>query len=363
MDIKIYKGGVDFFDLAFLAPGGGAGDLQGTFIAPFEFGLDNLDTGAQTVLSGANFDDQGNRADVFGSFTSSQAGVPLGEIAGLWSTVREFDLALDQFIAGNPAIGLERLLDDSSGPLTIDARRSVDGVDTRDLFGGAIRGRDDFGTSDRFLGSNFDDFYATDRNETIAKGRGGDDTLIGGDEDARLYGNAGNDDLRGGSGDDLLNGGSGDDSLKGRAGDDKLRGQGGDDRLAGGGGEDRLTGGSGGDLLRGGAGADRLNGGTGDDVLIAGRGDDVLKGGRGADLFVFAARGGEDRIADAERGHDMLLLDDRLLRGTSLNEIARTAEIRDGDAVIELRGLELTVEDASRADLRRMLAEADDFGF
>ena len=76
-----------------------------------------------------------------------------------------------------------------------------------------------------------------------------------------------------------------------------LAGLGGNDDLYGGGATDFLFGGSGKDDLFGGAGSDRLTGG-------ADR-DDLTGGGR-ADVFVFAPRGGLDRITDFVSGLDVI---------------------------------------------------------
>ena len=85
------------------------------------------------------------------------------------------------------------------------------------------------------------------------RGTGGNDRLLGSEQDDVLFGYNGNDVLIGGGGDDILRGG----------------------------------GGGGADVLRGGNGDDTLYGGDGNDRLIGGRGLDVMTGGAGADLFVF----------------------------------------------------------------------------
>lgn len=63
----------------------------------------------------------------------------------------------------------------------------------------------------------------------------------------------------------------------------------GNDRLLGGGGDDRLFGMDGADVLRGGGGDDRLDGGAG---------RDLLSGGSGEDVFVFGTGYGTDRVTD-----------------------------------------------------------------
>ncbi len=92
----------------------------------------------------------------------------------------------------------------------------------------------------------------------VVDGGPGNDTLIGGTGDDRLYGEEGNDQIRGGAGDDQLYGGAGNDTLIGGAGDDMLHGGVGNDLLDGEAGADRLDGGAGNDEIRGGTGSDSL---------------------------------------------------------------------------------------------------------
>jgi Ca2+-binding RTX toxin-like protein len=87
-----------------------------------------------------------------------------------------------------------------------------------------------------------------------------------------------------------------------------------------------LAGGATGELLFGSARDDRIEGGAGDDILADGGGADVLAGGPGADLFVLAADGTLDRIADFERGIDRLDLSAwPMLRAAAQLEIRPTA--------------------------------------
>jgi subtilisin-like proprotein convertase family protein len=82
-------------------------------------------------------------------------------------------------------------------------------------------------------------------------GLGGDDRMIGGEQ---------NEVFDGGPGRDVIEGGGGRDDLSGGAGADVLRGGEGRDVLRGGAGGDRLTGGAGRDLVIGGAGVDQAFG-------------------------------------------------------------------------------------------------------
>lgn len=93
---------------------------------------------------------------------------------------------------------------------------------------------------------------------TVLEVGGGEDAIIGTQNDDRIVGLDGDDDLIGKKGDDLLKGGAGDDVLNGKADNDTLRGDQG---------KDVLVGGNGNDLLEGGAQADVMVGGNGFDIL------------------------------------------------------------------------------------------------
>ena len=95
--------------------------------------------------------------------------------------------------------------------------------------------------------------------KTTMEGRGGKDSISGGDEDDVIVGGAGEDNLSGGGGDDLIFGRHGNDTL---------------------------IGGDGNDTLWGGEGSDSIDGGNGDDILggILGA-PNTLMGGAGHDTF------------------------------------------------------------------------------
>lgn len=82
----------------------------------------------------------------------------------------------------------------------------------------------------------------------------------------------------------------------------------GNDSIAGGDGADVLYGENGDDVLDGGSSIDRLDGGNGSDLLFGGAGNDFLTGGNGTDVFVFAAGGGRDTIADFKAQNDKIVL-------------------------------------------------------
>jgi Ca2+-binding RTX toxin-like protein len=194
-----------------------------------------------------------------------------------------------------------------------------------------------------------------------------------------LAGTAGNDTLTGGSGNDALNGGAGNDTLDGRGGADTMIGGTGNDVFyvdnagdvvteARRGGTDEirasvsyalvtgvqvekmtaigtgavnltgnelaqtLQGNTADNFLYGMGGNDKLNGGDGNDTLRGGLGTDTLTGGAGADLFVFEAKGGNDRITDFVSGTDKI---DLHLLGTDSSAV-HTAVNRAGDLVISV---------------------------
>ena len=185
--------------------------------------------------------------------------------------------------------------------------------------------------------------------DSVLRGLGGNDLLVGGTGSDLLIGNDGDDILRGGAGNDSALGGEGNDSLNGGGGNDFLNGQSGNDFFVGIGGIDTIVGGAGFDtnsfqgiglgvtarinddgtgtadygqvseffveierlvgssnddtLIATGSRGTRLLGLEGDDTLIGGFGDDVLIGGAGNDLL--NARGGNDLIFGNE-GNDTI---------------------------------------------------------
>lgn len=134
--------------------------------------------------------------------------------------------------------------------------------------------------------------------ETVPAGSAGPDTLTGADGRA-----------------DTLAGLAGNDRLDGRGGADTLLGGDGKDTLIGGAGNDRLDGGSGNDNLKGDGGKDTLIGGTGNDRLDGGAGNDNLKGGTGLDLFRFGSAlgsGNRDTVGDFNAADDTIELENAL---------------------------------------------------
>jgi Ca2+-binding RTX toxin-like protein len=105
-----------------------------------------------------------------------------------------------------------------------------------------------------------------------------------------------------------------------------------------------LTGTAARDMLVGGTGADTLNGGAGNDILSDGAGADRLIGGAGADIFVMAADGTNDVIADFNPAQDKIDLS--LI--PMLYSIAQVSfASRAWGGILSYRGEELELRSAS----------------
>ncbi|BBK41659.1 hypothetical protein STVA_16790 [Allostella vacuolata] len=182
--------------------------------------------------------------------------------------------------------------------------RLPDGVPNLSQFGAADLNGEGNGMANHLVGNGGANILVGYDGRDSIEGGGGADFLAAGAGDDTLWGDdpagilAGPDTLWGGQGNDSVLGGGGTDLLNGDRGADTLQGGAGADTLNGGADGDRLDGGSGADRLRGGQGDDRLLGGPGGDTLAGDLGADTLWGGEGADLFLVAADGSVDVIAD-----------------------------------------------------------------
>ena len=146
----------------------------------------------------------------------------------------------------------------------------------------------------------------------ILDGRGGDDTLLGGQGAETLWGEAGDDEILGAGGNDLIDGGLGADLLDGGEGFDLLSyaslaspvlvdlqspwlniGDAADDELLN---FEGVIGTGGADTLYGNAVANEVRGGLGNDVLDGRVGTDTLRGGLGDDLMMVDNAG--DRVIE-----------------------------------------------------------------
>ncbi len=168
---------------------------------------------------------------------------------------------------------------------------------------------------ERLFGSAGNDRIRLDDDEDSADGGDGNDTLIAGKGGSSLIGGKGDDRLEGGAGEDEMYGEAGrhdtksvtgaiagKDVLLGGPGDDYLDGQGGDDELDAGTGRDELLGSQGNDILRSTAAdgqGDTVDGYDGDDVLLDGSAGSTLTGGRGRDQ-IHGGDGDDEIFADCE---------------------------------------------------------------
>ena len=165
-------------------------------------------------------------------------------------------------------------------------------------------------------GAGNDRFFNYTDIASQAHGGTGDDWLIGGSNEDRMFGESGHDWISGRGGEDELDGGTENDVIAGGDQDDVIRGASGDDTLSGGYGidqiwggpdDDMIDGGHGPDVLRGESGHDDLDGNHGDDDLVGGSGNDSLRGSDGNDLLLGGS--GNDHIWGGN-GNDTLLGDE-----------------------------------------------------
>ncbi len=113
------------------------------------------------------------------------------------------------------------------------------------------------------------DLLHGDAGSDTIRGRGGADTIVGGDDGDFLYGGPGDDDIEGNGGDDYVDGYTGNDEIYGHGGDDQIRG---------GDGQDNVVAGPGSDEVCGDGDADTIQGGDYNDYLFGGAGSDSIDG-------------------------------------------------------------------------------------
>ncbi|WLQ15861.1 putative Ig domain-containing protein [Hahella aquimaris] len=155
------------------------------------------------------------------------------------------------------------------------------------------------------------DDYITEREAGVNY----DDTLSGGGDNDRIFGEIGSDVIDGGAGDDTLWGDRGvlegapdldptlhgDDVIYGGAGKDIIVGHGGNDTLDGGADADEISG-DGVDLAGQFHGDDVIHGGDGDNILYGDGGNDTIYGGANKDLIW----GDSDDLAGEFHGDDII---------------------------------------------------------
>lgn len=130
-----------------------------------------------------------------------------------------------------------------------------------------------------------------------------DDEVYGGDGNDTIASLAGNDSVYGGNNDDQITSGTGNDYVQGDAGNDQIDGEGGDDFIRGDAGNDFVYGGTGHDQVYGGADSDHVYGGDGMDTVYGGFGQDTVYGG--ADNDTVTGSGGSDAV-HGDDGDDFL---------------------------------------------------------
>jgi serralysin len=121
------------------------------------------------------------------------------------------------------------------------------------------------------------------------------------------------------------------------------------------------TGSSKDDKLIGNGGVNDIQGKGGDDRLAGGRRGDILTGGQGADTFIFADRGGRDKVTDFDSegsGHDTI--DFSGVSGLKdFSDVKQHMEQAGGDTIITLSHRDvITLQDVKINDLH-----ANDFIF
>ena len=167
----------------------------------------------------------------------------------------------------------------------------VGGQNNDTLDGGAGGSRNGIPIGNVINGSAGDDEINGGGNLSTVFGGAGNDIITAGLDGVIAYGEDGNDTLIGGeatdalegaAGNDSITGGSGGDNIDGGAGNDILFGEDGRDYIFGGNGNDYINGGLDGDYLNGGRGMDRMLGEGGRDTILGGAEADYLRGGGGA---------------------------------------------------------------------------------
>ncbi|WP_135501533.1 Hint domain-containing protein [Roseovarius aestuariivivens] len=194
-------------------------------------------------------------------------------------------------------------------------------------------------------GSGADDIDGAGGNDTIDAGAGADtveggegsDLITGGDGDDLLTdsgtGGGNTETIHGGAGNDTIDAGARSDTVYGGDGDDLITDSGGsfsDDTLYGEAGNDTIDGGEREDLIDGGSGNDSLLGGAGDDTILGGTGADFLRGEAGADSL--DGGDGNDTLRGGA-GNDTLLGGDGIsdqIYGGSGNDLIDGGAGQDG---------------------------------
>lgn len=315
----IYDGGAgsDTFDLS-QTTSGAAVDLDSGTATSSDSGTDTLIDFENVIGSQGDDDISGDASDneLFGCAGDDEIS------AGGGDDVISGGIGSDTVSAGT---GDDRIIaEDSDGDDHYDGGDGYDTYDYSNATSGAFvdlensiaissdGSHDEINNFESVLGGQGeDDLHGNAADNGLSGGDGddevasgdGNDVVLGGYGSDTLYGDDGDDLLFGDNGNDRLEGDDGDDLIIGNLGNDRLRGDDGDDALFGGSGNDRLRGEDGDDLLFGGSGDDNLKGGDGDDTLVGESGNDFGRGGDGDDLFIATTGDGDDQYY-GEAGND-----------------------------------------------------------
>jgi serralysin len=286
--------------------GGSVGDsITGAGVAETLRGEDGADTltgggGADSLEGGANGDSlSGGLGDdtLVGGAGNDNLGTVSFADGGdvLFGGADDDRIFFDTTTAASVSyFGLTNLYqyDDAVAGTGLTNTFAIDGIETivagdgNDLLEGNA-------TTRRLEGGNGDDLIRLQTIDTTADGGGGTDTLDLGNllfatvvDLGTAAGLTGFENLNLTT---LADGGTGTgeaNRMDGRSGDDTLTGLGGNDRLIGGTGLDALDGGNDNDTLDGGDDNDALTGGDGSDSLAGGSGADSVQGGVGIDTLL-----------------------------------------------------------------------------
>ncbi|WP_052305136.1 M91 family zinc metallopeptidase [Stackebrandtia nassauensis] len=150
-------------------------------------------------------------------------------------------------------------------------------------------------------GEGNDQISTYDGDDTVLDVGGNNDVSTGSGKDA--IDTAGSSRIYAGEGDDTVDGGSGNDAVVAGDGADRVKTHGGDDLVFGGRGTDYIDGQDGNDTLEGGDSQDHIYGLDGDDKIHGGAGRDNLEGAQGNDTIDGGS--GEDLVSGGYGDDDL----------------------------------------------------------
>jgi Ca2+-binding RTX toxin-like protein len=186
----------------------------------------------------------------------------------------------------------------------------------------------------------------------------GDDHIVTGMGDDRIYGGDGNDfiqtiggrnDIDGGSGDDVIHGGDGANVIYGGRGNDEIHAGSGFNYIDGGRGDDVIHGAGGQNIISAGGGSDQVNLAGGENTVYAGDGDSTVNGAGSGDTVYAKASDLINSVGAAAPTVVNVEIDP---------DLGRSVEITGSDAFRERMEAEMDFLRASPGG-QQMLAELD----